>query len=136
MIQILYLGSSSVYGVGASEVGFSDYVKRELHRRMFSDKGIGEKYEIYNFGKSGATVDFVIKNFPIFLEQFGRGGKVITVANVGGNNSKAEDRPDNFVSTLDEYVDQMSELIDLLKEKSSKVMFVGSGFVDESKNKS
>lgn len=67
------------------------------------------------------------------MNQYGRGGKTIVVVNVGGNNAKAEDKPDNFVSTLDGYSFEMEKLLDLLKDKCSTVIAVGSGYYDESK---
>lgn len=133
MIQIFILGSSSVYGVGAKQGGWADLVKQALHKKMYSTNGVGQKYEIYNLGKSGATINFVRNSFPQQLEQYGRGGKIITIVSVGGNNSKAENLPDNFVSTTSEYIKEMSLLLNLLKKHSSHVLAVGSGFLDESK---
>lgn len=131
--QIFVVGSSSVYGVGGTHGGWADLIKQWLHQKMYADKGLGEKYEVFNFGRSGATIDFVKDNFSIWLEQFWRGGPLITITSVGGNNMKAVDEPDNYVSTQDEYRHQMSELFGLLKETSQQVIAVGSGYVDESK---
>lgn len=133
MIQIFLIGSSSVYGVGGSKGGWADRIKLALHQQMYGEDGVGEKYEIYNLGKSGATIDFVTNNFPAQLEQYGRGGKIITIVSVGGNYAKAEENPDNFVSSLEEYEAQMSKLMDLLKEKSNLVIAIGGGYYDESK---
>jgi lysophospholipase L1-like esterase len=133
MIQIYILGSSSVYGVGAEAGGWADLVKKALHQKMYGENGVGEKYEVYNFGKAGATIDFVLNNFPRQLEQYGRSGKIISIVSVGGNNAKAEDEPENFVSTIDEYELQMSQLMDLLKDRSNAVIAVGGGFYDEAK---
>lgn len=133
MIQVFIVGSSSVYGVGAKDGGWADLVKQSLHKKMYREGGTGEKYEIYNLGKSGATIDFVKKTFPQQLEQYGRDGKIITIVSVGGNNTKAENEPDNFISTLEEYSEQMVELLDLLKSKSNQVIAVGGGYYDESK---
>jgi lysophospholipase L1-like esterase len=52
---------------------------------------------------------------------------------VGGNNAKAEDAPDNFISSIEEYSEQMIKLLDLLKSKSDQVIAVGGGYYDESK---
>ena len=133
MIQIFIIGSSSVYGVGGENGGWADMVKRAFHKKMFSRGGVGEKYEVFNFGKSGATIDFAEKIFSNMLELYGRGGKLITVVCVGGNNAKAEDRPDNFVSTLEEYTEEMSDFFDTLKKRSATVIAVGGGYYDESK---
>ncbi len=133
MIQIFLIGASTVYGVGAEHGGWADLIKQALHKKMYSENGSGEKYEIYNFGKSGATIDFVKNTFPDQLKEYGRGGKMITIVSVGGNNAKAEDQPDNYVSTIEEYTQQMSELLDLLKKLSNYVIAVGGGFYDELK---
>lgn len=133
MIQIFILGSSSVYGVGAEFGGWADLVKQSLHQKMYAKNGIGQKYEIYNLGKSGATIDFVRNVFPQQLEQYGRGGEIITIVSVGGNNAKADDDPNNFVSTIEEYTKEISELLNLLKKLSNHVIVVGGGFYDELK---
>jgi lysophospholipase L1-like esterase len=133
MTQIFILGSSSVYGVGAKNGGWADLIKRALHEKMYSENGIGEKIEIYNFGKSGATVNFVRDTFPQQLAMYGRGGKIITIVSIGGNNAKAIGSPDAYVSTFEEYSQEMAELLDLLKKLSSHVIAVGGGFFDESK---
>lgn len=133
MIQIFILGSSSVYGVGGENGGWADLLKQSLHRKMYGQGGVGEQYEIYNLGKSGATIEFVLNTFPEQLETYGRNQKTIIIVSVGGNNSKAEERPDNFVSTPEEYEQQMAQLLDMLKAKSDQVIAVGSGYVDETK---
>lgn len=132
MIQIFILGSSSAYGVGA-ESGWADLIKQRIHSKMYGVDGVGEKYEVFNFGKSGATIDFVTNTFPIQLKNFGRGGKIIAVVSVGGNNAKAIEKPTNYVSTLEEYQSQMDSLMDLLQSKCDVVVAVGSGYYDESK---
>lgn len=133
MIQIFTLGSSSVYGVGGECGGWGDIIKQAIHKKMYGAGGVGEKYEVFNFAKSGATVEFVRETFPQQLKQYGRGGKVISIVYVGGNNAKAEGTPDNFVSTIGEFSQQISDLLDLLKEKSTHVIAVGSGYYDETK---
>lgn len=133
MIQIFLLGSSSIYGVGAENAGWGDLVKQALHKKMYSDAGVGEKYEVYNFGKSGAKIEWVLETFPKQLKNYGRGGKIISVVAVGANNSKAENEPDNFVSTIEEYTKDMSQLLDLLKKSSDHVIAVSAGYYDESK---
>lgn len=133
MIQIFLLGSSNVYGVGAENSGWGDLLKQALHKKMYSSGGVGEKYEVYNFSKSGANIGFVLKTFPEQLKEYGRNHKVITVVSVGGNNAKAENKPDNFVSTIEEYSKDMSQLLDMLKKSSNHVIAVSAGYYDESK---
>ncbi len=133
MIQVFIVGSSSAYGVGGNNAGWGDLVKQYLHSRMYNKDGEGEKYEVYNFAKSGATIDFVKDIFPQQIKQYSRGQRNIIIVSVGGNNSKAEDEPDNYVSTPEQYENEMSELLAMLRQYAETVISVGNGFVDESK---
>ena len=133
MIQIFAFGSSSVYGVGAEQGGWVDLLKQKFHQTMFAPQGEGEKYEVYNFAHAGAPVEFVAEVYPWALEHYGRNGVKVALVSVGGNNSKAEDEPDNFVSTPEEYSAQMRTLLTGMKEAFDHVLFVGGGYVDESK---
>jgi len=98
MTQVFILGSSSTYGVGGENGGWADLLKQSLHSDMFSSGGVGEKYEVYNFAKSGAPRSFVKETSKEQFKNYKRSGKTIVVVSVGGNNSKAEDKPDNYVS--------------------------------------
>ena len=133
MIQIFILGSSSVYGVGSENGGWADLIKQQLHKKMYSKNGIGEKIEIYNFGKSGATIDFVLENFPSQLKAYSRNKTTVAIVSVGGNNAKAENQPENYVSSLEEYKKQKLKLLQMLKSKCTHVISVGGGFFDELK---
>ena len=133
MVQIFILGSSSAYGVGSSIAGWGDLVKQYFHARMYGEGGEGEKYEVYNLAKSGATIDYVKKSFPQQLKDYGRGQDVILIVSVGGNNSKAEGEPDNFVSSPEEFEQEMENLLKELKQVSKAVIVVGNGYVDEAK---
>jgi len=125
MKQVFIFGSSSAYGVGGESGGWADLLKQSLHSDMFSSGGVGEEYEVYNFAKSGAPISFVKEAFKKQFEDYRRPGKTIVVVSVGGNNSKAENEPNNYVSTIKEYEKEMSELLVELKESSDAVIFVG-----------
>jgi len=133
MAQIFIFGSSGAYGVGSQTGGWADLLKQALHTKMYSAQGVGEKYELYNFAKPGAPIEFVLETFKYQLEKYKRSGKVIILVSVGGNNSKAEDEPNNFISTIEEYQKEMFQLLTELKNNADEVIFVGSGCVDESK---
>lgn len=132
--QIFILGSSSTYGVGGPNGGWADLIKQYLHQKMYEDDGVGEKYELFNFGKSGATIDFVKDTFPVQLKDYGRQQKTIIIVSVGGNNSRAKEKPDNFVSTPEEYEKGMRDLLLSLKQNCDGLILVSSNeYVDEAK---
>lgn len=132
MQQIFVFGASTAYGVAGTQGGWADIIKRKLHERMYG-KGQGEKIEFYNFGKSGAVIEFVRTNFPTLLAMYQRGDDRIAIVGMGGNNAKAENEPDNFVSTPEEYRAELSELLAAFRQSFKTVMFVGNAWVDESK---
>jgi lysophospholipase L1-like esterase len=133
MTQIFILGSSSAYGVGDTEGGWGELLKRHYHEEMYSLGGIGQQIEVYNFAKSGATIDFIINNFPSQLKLYSQGGKIICILLAGGNDSKAADAPDNYVTTDEEYTGKLEKLFKLLKELCTHVIAVDHGYVDEAK---
>jgi lysophospholipase L1-like esterase len=100
---------------------------------MYAPGGKGEMYEAFNFAKSGATTDFVLKTFPEQILNYGRGGEVTCIVSVGGNDSRAKQTPDNYVSTVEEYIARMDKLLQLLTARSTHVIVVGFRYVDESK---
>lgn len=134
MVQIFLLGSSHVYGVGAENAGWADIIKQAIHKKMYSENGVGEKYEVFNFGFSGATIDFVYNSFSEQIKQYGRqNGKTIIIAYIGGNNAKAKGEPNNYISSIEEYMKEMDDLLKFLKMSSDHLMMIGGGFYDESK---
>jgi lysophospholipase L1-like esterase len=133
MKQVFMLGSSFVYGVGGINGGWAGLVKNYLHELMYSNGGIGEKYEAYNLGMSGATIDFVLKQLNSTVKDFSRDVPKMAIVNVGGNNSKAVDDPSNFVSTIEDYKSEVVVLLQNLNQHFDRVIFVGSGYVDETK---
>ncbi len=133
MTQIFIIGSSSVYGVGAEFAGWADLIKQKLHQKMYGVGGVGEKYEVFNFGFSGATIDFFKEAFPFLLKKYGRNGKIVTIFATGGNNAKAKGSSDNYVSTLDKFSKDIVDFLNLINKLSDEVIVVGNGSYDESK---
>jgi lysophospholipase L1-like esterase len=133
MKQIYVFGASGAYGVGAEHSGWADLLKQSIHHKMYGEDGIGEKYEVYNFAQPGADVAFVMVTAREQLKYYRRSGETIAVIAVGGNNSKAEDAPDNFVSGIEDYEQLMSRLLERMKEDVDEIVVVGNSTVDEAK---
>ncbi len=133
MQQIFILWSSSVCGVGSTFWGWAGLVKNKLHEIMFGEDGIWEKFEIFNFWYAGANATFVSENCLPLLGKYKREWKVVVLINVGGNNLKARWKPDNYVSSPEEYKNELRNLLNEIQKKVDNIIFVGSGYVDESK---
>ncbi len=132
MKQIFILGASSVYGVGA-ERGWADLVKSYVHGKQFAPGGSGETCEVFNFAKAGSTIEFIAETFPWFCENYQRGPELITLICVGGNDAKAVGTPENYVCTPEAFKEKLTNLCQVLKAHSQRVIFVSNGYLDESK---
>jgi lysophospholipase L1-like esterase len=133
MTQVFIFGASTAYGVGAESGGWGDLLKQSLHAKMYGEGGVGEKYEVYNFAQPGATIEFVLVTAIEQLKFYRRSGNVIAAVLVGGNNIKAENEPDNFVSSIEEYEQIMSQLIEKLKDSVDELIMLDVPPVDEAK---
>ncbi len=133
MKQIFILGASSVYGVGAKNSGWGDLIKSYVHSKMYDDNGVGEKYEVFNFSKAGATVEFVEDAIKPIYNLFARNKDLLTLISVGGNDAKAEHSTENYVCSPDEFAIKIDRLINKLKKYSNHIVFVSNNPIDESK---
>lgn len=130
--QVFILGASMAYGV-AGVSGWADLVKQHLHGKRYTKDSYNSRYEIYNFAKPGATIDFVKDTFLTQLKDYKKDGNVIAIVQVGGNDAKAINTPDNYVSPVDYFGSQYEELIVDLSKYFDKVIAVGLPLVDEAK---
>jgi len=131
--QIFILGASITYGVGGSDGGWADMVKREMHRRQYSkfDES-NEHYEVYNFAKPGMTVGDVLGSMSTDIGYRRRDNeKAVIILSVGMNNTKSMNSPEDYVSTDASYKNNLVELLDAAKKVTDKVIFVGYTPVDE-----
>lgn len=133
MKQVFIFGASSVYGVGATTSGWADLAKSHLHSKMYGNDNMGEKYEVFNFSKSGSTIEFVAETAPWLYDRYARNGEIMTFVSVGGNDAKAKGTSDNYVCTPVDFERKVGMLLDELSKHSQHVVFVSNGYVDESK---
>ncbi len=133
MSQIFVFGSSSAHGVGGAHGGWADILKSRLHHTMYAEGGIGERHQFYNFSKPGAKIEFVKRTFVSQLQDYKHPGKVMAIAAVGGNNVKAENKPDNFVSTVERYHIEMTDILKAIQEKVDSVLVLGFKPYNEAK---
>lgn len=135
MAQILVFGASTPYGVGGSQGGWPDLLKQKFHKQMYLAKEIPiEKHEVYNLCVPGATIAHIEERIEVEIESYSKPGREqIIVIMLGGNDAKATERPDNFVSTPEKFYKQMKKLSEKARKYTNKVVLVGMKPVDESK---
>lgn len=125
-LQIVCIGASTVYGVGGATGGWADLLKRDFHKAMYQKGGTGEWHEVYNLGVPGADLAMQRERVEVCLRTIRKPGrKLIVLFQGGSNNAKAVDRPDNFVSTPEEYRQGMVTFLELLRRLSDGVICLG-----------
>jgi len=133
MKQIFILGSSFAYGVGAKNQGWADQLKSHLLNIMYGENGIGEKIEIHNFSKSGETIDFIKRNLTSQLKEYKRNGETTAIINIGLNNAKAVNNPNNYLCLIENYSDQMNDLISQVRKQIDNIIILGYPYHNEEK---
>ncbi len=135
MAQILVFGASTAYGVGGPAGGWPDILKKKLHEQMYTIKDLPfEKHEVYNLCVPGATIDDIEKRLTVEVDGYSKPGReIIVVIELGGNDSKAIEKNDNFANTPEQFYEQMKKLCEQALSLRAKVILVGLQAVDESK---
>lgn len=121
------------YGVGGENGGWADKLKRQIHVEQYGGDYVGdERMEVYNFARPGMTVEDVTESLErdIYYRKHD-GSESMIILSVGLNNSKAIGTPDNYISTLDSYAEELGRLFDLAHSLSGTVLFVGYTKVNE-----
>lgn len=134
MAQFFIFGSSNAYGVGGAEGGWPDLLKRQMHHQMFSPSGAGDVHELYNFGKSGAKIDFVTRTWSDLYKNYRRNkGPSIALLSIGGNDCRADGGPDAFVTTPEAFQTTLASLLRDLTAAFDAVLVLGLRPFDETK---
>lgn len=132
MAQILIMGASTAYGVGGPHGGWADMIKLQLHEEMYGNETMTEAHEVHIFAKPDATVQFILDTYEHYIADYHRDNrKTIVVLSIGMNDTKAIDRPDNYINTPQSYTDSMISLLNSLGSVTDSVLCIGFSPVDE-----
>ena len=125
-VQIACLGASTVYGVGGTKGGWPELLKYELHQKMYVPDGIGEYYEVYNFGIPGSTLSGLHDQTETNLKSIRkRGRQFISIFHGGANNALAIGSRDNFVSTPEKFRHEVTSYLEMVQSLSDHVLCLG-----------
>ncbi len=133
MKQVFIFWASSTYWVWSTFGWRAWLLKNKLHEIIYSQDGVWEDFEVFNFWKTGVTIDFLKDNYLRNLEAYKRKDKTMILVNIGGNDLKARDEPTNYVSSPEDYKENLKSLLSDMKKYVDKVVFVASWFFNESK---
>lgn len=132
--QIICLGASSLYGVGHTKGGWPELLKADIHKKQYGPNGKGQVNEVYSIGVPGATLSDMKERTEICLKTIRKPKRqVICVLQLGANDAKALDNPDNFFTTTEDYKKKITEFLGTVNELSDKAVCLGLFPMDQDK---
>ncbi|HSX27832.1 MAG TPA: GDSL-type esterase/lipase family protein [Candidatus Saccharimonadales bacterium] len=135
MTQILFFGSSSVHGVGDPQGGWVDRFKRQRHNEMYGEKK-NSNDEIFNLGVPGDTSAQLLNRISYELPARQRESQpMVVVISAGGNDSRAADSPTNFISSPDEFMANLENIVEIVRSYTPFILFVGLTPVDDTRTR-
>lgn len=138
MVQILVFGDSITLGAWDIEGGWVDRLKKFSNKRTLSVSEFWNTdfMEVYNLGISSISGE----NSSSLLERFESEAKrrlgeyeTIIIIAIGKNDSCFLEDKKSFLTPPDMFEKNINELIRLSQKYSSKIVFVGTAMVDETK---
>ncbi len=127
-VKIGVWGASTTYGSGDKEMG--GWVNR---LRLYFDNldGYYGSVNVYNCGVGGGTYEHLIDRFP--MEAKHRRPDIIIFGG-GGNDYCAEEKYGKPLVSVEEFGENLGELLKLAFVYGKKIIFCGQAHMDESKS--
>lgn len=131
--QFFIFGASIAYGVGSTYGGWANLIKQSVNSKLYKDNGLGEKVEVYNFAKPGATIQFVKDSFEVFVNLYKRDVPAVAFVLVGLNDVKAVGNINGYQTDENAFETSYKTLLNSIKDRFETVYVIGFHNVDESK---
>jgi len=140
MARILVFGDSIVFGNWDEQGGWANrlksfYIKESLNNSDYY-------YTVYNVGVSGDTscellerFEFEIKHRLWEREDTGEKDEIIIIILIGKNDAAFVKSRNSFNISLNDFTENLKQLLTIAKKYSVKIVFVGPSFIDETKTK-
>lgn len=138
MATICVFGDSISYGAWDKEGGWVQRLRKFLDEKTLSipDFWNTDFTQIYNVGissASGENSNNLLKRFEFEAKQRLDEYETIFIFAIGKNDSCFIKNKNTFITSLKIFEKNIQDLIKLAKKYSSKIIFVGTAMVDESK---
>jgi lysophospholipase L1-like esterase len=122
--RIYAFGDSITYGAWDSQGGWCDRLKRKLHE-LTINKEHEVKFQMLNLGIGGENSRSLLKRFKSEIEaRYRMDWPVIIIIATGANDTRYVENGDPAVS-IEEYQSNLEKLINIAKEYTDKILFVG-----------
>lgn len=134
-LQIFCFGASSVYGVGTVNGSWADLIKQRINLDLYGNNS-GKKIEVFNLGISGeksAQLEQRLEQEVKAREAFHKEWRKLIIISCGTNDSRAVGSKDSFISSIDEFRDTATQIVELAQKFTSNIIGVGLTPVDNSR---
>src|SRR3989344_9641126 len=133
MTQILLFGDSIVYGAWDLEGGWAHRLRKLLDEIVIKSN-YKEYYLVYNLGIDGDTSEGLLKRFEQEAKQrISPDEEIIFIFHIGDNDSLFNNKTKKHLVSPEDYEKNIREIISKAKRYSTKIIFIDSYPIDESK---
>ncbi|MCK5490817.1 MAG: hypothetical protein KAI67_03165 [Candidatus Pacebacteria bacterium] len=138
MARILVFGDSIVFGNWDEQGGWANrlksfYIKESLNNSDYY-------YMVYNIGVSGDTSKDLLKRFEYEVqhriwerEDTGEKEEIIIIISIGKNDAAFVKSRNSFNTSLNDFTENLKQLLIIAKKYSVKIVFVGPTLIDETR---
>lgn len=130
--QILVFGDSVAYGAWDDEGGWVERLKCKIHRKVISSN-LEFYCDIYNLSIDGDHTGNLLKRFDSEVRHRSIEEETVIIFAIGVNDSCFMKSRNAFLTSGDEFRENIEKLIELSEKNNSRVVFLGFTPVDESK---
>ncbi|MEX2054069.1 MAG: GDSL-type esterase/lipase family protein [Candidatus Colwellbacteria bacterium] len=128
MERVLCFGDSITWGaVDKDGLGWVGFIKKDFGQDSENNPSV------YNLGISGDTTDGLLKRFRIECEARLADGELGIVFAIGINDSRYINEEGNHEIPENKFVDNLEQLIEIAREFTDKIAFIGLMDLDDSK---
>ncbi len=132
MSQILIFGDSITYGAWDKEGGWVSRLRKVIDEKNLADKDF--YWLIYNLGIDGNNSKDILKRFePEIKARLWPGEETIIIISAGTNDNMYDNKNKVFAVSQEEYEQNLQKLVNIAKKYTSKIIFIGSSPVDDSR---
>lgn len=137
MSQILVFGASIVYGAWDREGGWVSRLRKAIDEKNLTGSDFSGKdfyWLVYNLGIDGNNTKDLLKRFePEIKARLWPGEETIIIISAGVNDSLYDNKKKTFAVPPDKYEQNLQKLLVIAKKYTSKIIFIGSSPVDDSR---
>lgn len=126
-MQLLFFGSSTVQGVGDSEGGWVDRVKRQLQADAYAQPlNTRPELGVFNLGVGGDTAIELAQRMPVEIRaREHENYPYAIVISIGTNDAQATGSSDHFLYSVSDYRQNLQKVIAIAQSYTDRVLLVG-----------